>query len=84
MLGRTTVIAIMLNHVASLLATFESSWFNFLHLNFFRHAGLEVKHYKYYNPETRGLDINGMLGDLKVRWKHFFYVYVPHRVSCLR
>eukprot|EP00112_Aurelia_sp_Birch-Aquarium-sp1_P025467 Seg847.6 transcript_id=Seg847.6/GoldUCD/mRNA.D3Y31 product="Aspartate aminotransferase mitochondrial" protein_id=Seg847.6/GoldUCD/D3Y31 len=39
------------------------SWGN--HTPIFKHAGLEVKHYKYYNPETRGLDINGMLGDLK-------------------
>lgn len=32
----------------------------------FRNAGLTVQEYRYYKPETRGLDIEGMLEDIKV------------------
>lgn len=34
------------------------------HPNFFNAAGLAIKTYRYYDPETRGLDFQGMLEDL--------------------
>ena len=33
---------------------------------FSRHAGLDIKQYRYYDKSTCGLDINGMLEDLNV------------------
>ena len=33
---------------------------------FSRHAGLDVKQYRYYDKATCGLDISGMLEDLNV------------------
>ncbi|XP_065064421.1 aspartate aminotransferase, mitochondrial-like [Rhopilema esculentum] len=39
------------------------SWGN--HTPIFKHAGMDVKHYRYYDSKTCGLDINGMLEDLK-------------------
>jgi len=40
----------------------KPTWLN--HNNIFTSAGLEVREYTYYNPETRSLDFNGMLNDL--------------------
>jgi aspartate aminotransferase len=39
------------------------TWGN--HIPIFKDSGLEVKHYKYYNKETVGLDLKGMLEDIK-------------------
>ncbi|KAL1823879.1 hypothetical protein ACET3Z_010657 [Daucus carota] len=40
----------------------QPTWGN--HPKIFTLAGLSVKTYRYYNPETRGLDFKGMLEDL--------------------
>ncbi|KAL8149229.1 hypothetical protein AgCh_006295 [Apium graveolens] len=40
----------------------QPTWGN--HPKIFTLAGLSVKTYRYYNPETRGLDFEGMLEDL--------------------
>lgn len=42
------------------------TWSN--HHNIFRDAGVERKEYRYYKAETRGLDLDGLLEDLKVSW----------------
>ncbi len=39
------------------------TWGN--HVPIFKDAGMQVKQYKYYKPETRGLDIQGLLDDMK-------------------
>ncbi|UZJ53358.1 hypothetical protein CBS101457_002678 [Exobasidium rhododendri] len=39
------------------------TWGN--HIPIFKDSGLEVKQYKYYNKETVGLDLKGMLDDIK-------------------
>ncbi len=39
------------------------SWGN--HANIFRDAGLEVKAYRYWDKQTNGLDLDGMLADLQ-------------------
>lgn len=38
------------------------TWSN--HHNIFRDAGVPIREYSYYNPSTRGLDLDGMLNDL--------------------
>lgn len=40
------------------------SWGN--HVPIFRHSGLNVKTYKYYDPKTCGLDFHGCLDDISV------------------
>ena len=44
------------------------SWAN--HKAVFSDAGLEVKQYRYYNPDTIGLDFDGMLADIQNAPKH--------------
>lgn len=39
------------------------TWGN--HVPIFRDAGMTVQQYRYYNPKTRGLDLEGMLQDLE-------------------
>mmetsp|Transcript_29583 Transcript_29583/g.79439 ORF Transcript_29583/g.79439 Transcript_29583/m.79439 type:complete len:443 (-) Transcript_29583:222-1550(-) len=39
------------------------TWAN--HKNIFRDAGLELKQYRYWDPETLGLDLEGMLADIR-------------------
>ncbi len=39
------------------------SWGN--HANIFRDSGLDVRQYRYFDPKTLGLDLEGMLTDLK-------------------
>jgi aspartate aminotransferase len=41
------------------------TWAN--HHNIWRDAGVEQTTYRYYKPETRGLDFEGMMEDIKVR-----------------
>jgi len=41
----------------------DPSWAN--HRGVFSHAGFEVKNYTYYDPQTRGVDFDGMKADLK-------------------
>lgn len=40
------------------------TWGN--HIPIFKDSGLEVKHYRYYDKKTVGLDATGMLEDIKV------------------
>jgi len=40
----------------------KPTWAN--HNQIFANSGLEVRDYAYYNPKTRGLDLEGMLRDL--------------------
>lgn len=44
----------------------KPTWAN--HHNIWRDARVPIKEFRYYKPETRGLDYEGMLEDLKV-WK---------------
>ena len=37
--------------------------------------GMKTKEYKYYNPKTKGLDFDGMLGDLKAAKDHSFVLF---------
>jgi len=39
------------------------TWGN--HIPLFKHSGLEVKHYTYYDPKTCGFDFNGLVEDVK-------------------
>lgn len=39
------------------------TWGN--HIPIFKDSGLNVKHYKYYNKETVGLNFEGMIADIK-------------------
>jgi aspartate aminotransferase len=41
----------------------EVTWPN--HRNILRDSGVEFKNYKYYNPQTKGLNIDGLLSDIK-------------------
>ena len=40
----------------------KPTWAN--HNQIFAHAGLETRDYTYYDPKTKGLDLEGMLRDL--------------------
>ena len=40
----------------------------------YRHSGLEVKQYNYYDPSTCGLDFNGMMADIAVI-TYFFFIH---------
>lgn len=40
------------------------TWGN--HIPIFKHSGLNVKSYKYYDPKTCGLDFSGALDDISV------------------
>jgi aspartate aminotransferase, mitochondrial len=35
------------------------------HIGVFKDSGLEVKHYRYYNKKNIGLDLDGMIEDIK-------------------
>jgi aspartate/tyrosine/aromatic aminotransferase len=39
------------------------TWGN--HISVFEAAGLSVRQYRYFHPETKGLDVEGMISDLK-------------------
>jgi aspartate aminotransferase len=41
------------------------SWGN--HTPIFKHSGLDVKAYRYYDPKTCGFDFKGALDDISVR-----------------
>lgn len=45
------------------------TWGN--HIPLFKHSGLNVKTYRYYEPETCGLDFKGALEDINVSNNHF-------------
>ena len=36
------------------------------YVKFYRHSGLEVKQYRYYDPSTCGFDFNGAMEDIGV------------------
>lgn len=40
------------------------TWGN--HIPIFKHAGIDVKHYKFYDPNTCGFDYKGALDDINV------------------
>eukprot|EP00307_Rebecca_sp_RCC1486_P002402 CAMPEP_0119413280 /NCGR_PEP_ID=MMETSP1335-20130426/5419_1 /TAXON_ID=259385 /ORGANISM="Chrysoculter rhomboideus, Strain RCC1486" /LENGTH=509 /DNA_ID=CAMNT_0007438063 /DNA_START=59 /DNA_END=1586 /DNA_ORIENTATION=+ len=40
----------------------DPTWAN--HKNIFRDAGLDIRAYRYWKPDTRGLDLDGMLEDI--------------------
>lgn len=40
------------------------TWGN--HIPIFKDSGLQVERYRYFDPKTNGLDINGLLEDVKV------------------
>ena len=42
----------------------KPTWSN--HHNIFNDAGVGKKEYRYYKPETKGLDFEGLIDDLKV------------------
>jgi len=41
----------------------EPTWGN--HVSIMKDAGLQVKRYRYWNPQTKGLDFNGLLEDVQ-------------------
>lgn len=49
------------------------SWGN--HTPIFKHAGLDVKSYKYYDPKTCGLDFAGALDDISVNIHIFVLIF---------
>lgn len=49
------------------------SWGN--HGPIFRHSGLEVKTYRYYDPKTCGLDFEGAVEDIKVSFFKGFSLF---------
>lgn len=49
------------------------SWGN--HTPIFKHSGLNVKQYKYYDPKTCGLDFQGALDDISVSISFLELVY---------
>ena len=49
-----------------------------------RHAGLDVKSYRYYDPNTCGFDATGALDDIAVRlYTCLYFVTVPPLLSLL-
>jgi hypothetical protein len=56
------------------------------HTNIFKDAHMpDVRKYRYYKEQTRGLDFEGFIGDLKVcaSHHHFFYIYFFKKLFCL-
>ncbi|SPO05301.1 probable aspartate aminotransferase, mitochondrial precursor [Cephalotrichum gorgonifer] len=51
----------------------DPSWAN--HAAVFKHAGLSVNRYKYYNKDTIGLDFEGMLADIKAAPKGSIFLF---------
>ena len=45
----------------------KPTWSN--HHNIFKDAGVDKKEYNYYKPSTKGLDFEGLISDLKVRYQ---------------
>ena len=43
----------------------DPTWGN--HLAIMTNAGLDVRRYRYFEPNTKGLDYEGMIEDLKVK-----------------
>lgn len=43
----------------------DPTWAN--HFNIWRDAGVEWAKYRYYKPDTRGLDFEGLMEDIHVR-----------------
>lgn len=39
---------------------------NYSHHNIWRDAGVPIKTFRYYHPESKGLDFSGLLEDIKV------------------
>lgn len=45
------------------------------HTNIFKDAHMpDVRKYRYYKEQTRGLDFEGFIGDLKVRASHHHFL----------
>lgn len=47
------------------------TWGN--HTPLFRHAGLDVKQYRYFDPKTSGLDFKGLMEDISVGYSIKYY-----------
>lgn len=52
------------------------SWGN--HTPIFKHAGMNVKSYRYYEPKTCGFDFTGTLDDINVSHLSFFIISKQH------
>eukprot|EP00124_Ichthyophonus_hoferi_P004064 Ihof_evm1s405 gene=Ihof_evmTU1s405 len=50
-------------HTSNVIYVSDPTWVN--HMSIFGDAGLTIKKYRYYDSVTKGLDIEGMLEDLK-------------------
>jgi hypothetical protein len=48
------------------------------HFGVFRNSGLEVRQYRYYDKKNINLDLEGMLEDIKVEFKHYISNDRPH------
>lgn len=49
---------------------FFSNVRNYSHHNIWRDAGVPMKTFRYYHPESRGLDFSGLMDDIKVYCSH--------------
>ena len=49
------------------------TWGN--HIPIFKNAGLEVKHYAYYDKKTVGLDFDGLISDIKAAPDHSIFLF---------
>ena len=49
------------------------SWGN--HTPIFKHSGLDVKGYRFYDPKTCGFDFDGAIEDISVSFKHVFSIF---------
>lgn len=50
------------------------TWGN--HIPIFKHTGLDVKYYRYYDPATCGFDFNGALEDINVSVGNLWHSHV--------
>jgi aspartate/tyrosine/aromatic aminotransferase len=58
------------------------TWGN--HRNIFSDAGLEWKYYRYFDPETVGLDFEGMKADLEAAPEGSIIVLHGTRLACVK
>lgn len=64
--GSLRIGAAFLNSFAPVKTVYlpTPTWGN--HIPLFKHAGLDVKHYTYYEPKTCGFNFDGAIADIKV------------------
>ena len=56
------------------------SWGN--HVPIFKHSGLDVKAYRFYDQKTCGFDFSGAVEDISVRYTHFCH-YLNHFIKSI-